>query len=138
MGWRSFFARNYARLKEIGIDFQSVNCVRFVGWESFEHRLLKFILCHNIYEVNHNFKTEQAVNGSVCDVIDLDTMRIYEVETSSTRRRVDVKPKAFDHPLIEDVLIVDVRKLDFDWRPIKELCKRIREAYGIVHRIRGI
>jgi|GEM_PF-2130126 hypothetical protein len=132
MGWNAFFQRNYPKLKRLGIDLREVNSVKFTGWETLEHRFMKFLICHNIYRIKHNFKTEQSINGSVCDVIDLDSRIIYEIETNNTPRRAGVKIKAFCHPLIEDMLIVDIRKLDFDWSLIKKLSDEIAQRYGII------
>jgi len=110
MNWNTFLRKNYDRITRLGIGLKDVNTVRFQRGEHFAHQLVKFIICHHLFKLKHRFKTEQPVVNGICDVIDLDTSVIYEIESHVhpiVRRK---KLEAFYHPLISD-LIVDIKKL---------------------------
>ena len=121
MSWSSFLRNNYLKLKTLGIDLRDVNTIRFRGNESFRHRLVKFLICQRLFSLGHHFKTEQPIKSSVCDVIDLDTFVIYEIENSATMEIRKKKLDEFYHPYIEDIVIVDIRKLKVNWKEIAKL-----------------
>ena len=114
----------------MGIDLKDLNTLRFQRSEYFTHQLIKFIICHHLLRLKHHFKTEQPIRNSVCDIIDLDTFIIYEIETNvgPTLRRK--KLEDFYHPLIEDIFIVDVKKLKH-WGSIFQLRKEVAKYCGL-------
>lgn len=90
---------------------KDINTIRFQGGEHFAHQLVKFMICHHLFKLKHHFKTEQFIGNGICDVIDLDTFVIYEIESHVhpiVRRK---KLETFYHPLISDIMIVDIKKL---------------------------
>ncbi|MCW4003681.1 MAG: hypothetical protein NWE95_07205 [Candidatus Bathyarchaeota archaeon] len=95
--------------------------------ESFSHRVAKLVICNLLTEAGHHFKTEQPINEAVCDVIDLDTFVIYEIESHANSTIIKRKLDDFLHPLIEDLIVVDLRKMDIDWEPIFMLRDKIRK-----------
>lgn len=118
--------RNHTKLVQMGIDFKGVNTVKFQAHESFIHRLVKFFICHNLADLRHHFKTEQVVNGFVCDVIDLSSMIVYEVESNINFEKRKKKFEMFYHPYIEDIVMVDVKKLDCNWISANKLSDAIK------------
>lgn len=125
MSWDSFIGRNYYKIRVLGIDLKGVNSIRFSGNESFKHRVVKFMVCHLLSMKGHRFKTEENIKGSICDVIDLDNFIIYEVESKATKRTLRKKLDDFYHPYIEDIIVIDIRKLRYDWNPILKLRDKI-------------
>lgn len=135
MSWSTFVRRNYWKIKRLGIDLNELNTVRFRIGETFEHRLVKFIICEYLFLLKHHFKTEQSVIHGVCDVIDLDTFVIYEVETNATKKVKENKLETFYHPLIEDIFIVNLKELKVDWSCFLKLSERIARHCGLKRRI---
>ena len=131
MSWETFLRKNYPKIDVLGIGLNGLNTVKLDGNESLEHRMIKFLICHNIFEAGHHFKTEQPIKDSVCDVIDLDTMTVYEIETNATLSMRSNKLEAFYHPYIEDIVIIDLRKLGFEWLKTFELSDRVRRICNI-------
>jgi len=131
MGWEHFLRKNYPKINQLGIGLNGLNTLRFDGNESFEHRLIKFLICHNIFEAGHHFKTEQLIKDSICDVIDLDTLVIYEIEANATLQKNKEKLEAFYHPYIEDIVIIDSKKLGSDWPTLAALSDKIRRLCNV-------
>lgn len=129
--WEVFLRKNYKKLAQMGISLNEINTVKFHPKELFTHRLVKFLISHHIFELNHFFKTEQSINNAVCDVIDLSTMVVYEIESDIARGKSKKKLMQYDHPYIEDLFIVDVRKLDCDWLSIRKLSDEIKLHCGL-------
>jgi hypothetical protein len=112
----------------MGINLRGTNTIKFCGGkESFSHRIAKLALCHLLTKAGHNFKTEQPIGEAVCDVIDLDTLVIYEIESHANSTIIKKKLDDFLHPLIEDLIIVDLRKMDIDWEPVFALRDKIKK-----------
>jgi hypothetical protein len=111
MSWELFVRRNYERTTQLGIGLKDLDHIKCGCGEHFTHQLVKFIICHHLLKLKHHFKTEQPVGKSICDIIDLNTFTIYEIESNLSPRIARKKLEVFYHPLIEDILIVDVRKL---------------------------
>jgi hypothetical protein len=130
MNWEAFRKNNYEGMMQLGIDLRNLDSVRLSAGELFRHQLIKFIICHHLTELRHHFKTEQLVRDSICDIIDLDTFRIYEVETQSSPGTAKRKLEDFYHPLIEDVFIVDLKKLKH-WSNVFDLCKEVARLCGL-------
>lgn len=82
MSWERFLRKNYERITQLGIGLKDLNTIKFQGGEHFTHQLIKFIICHHLLKLKHHFKTEQPIRNSICDIIDLDTFVIYEIETN--------------------------------------------------------
>jgi len=122
---------NYLKLKTLGIDLRDINTVRFRGNESFRHRLIKFLISQELFSLGHRFKTEQPIKSSVCDVIDLDTLVIYEVESNPTMEVMKRKLREFYHPYIEDIVIVDIRKIKVNWREMDKLRNEVSRFSGL-------
>jgi len=111
MNGYTFLRKNHDRISRLAISLKDMNTIRFQGTEHFAHQLVKFMICHHLLRLKHHFKTEQLIKNSVCDIIDLDTFIIYEIESHVhpiVRRK---KLEAFYHPLITDIQIVDIKKL---------------------------
>ena len=125
------FRKNWNKLRALGIDWRGINTIKFNGYESFSHRVIKFILCHLIYQMGHNFKTEQPIKKAVCDVIDLDTFVVYEIECNPTPLAIKRKMKDYSNPLIQDLIILDLRKMNIEWEPIFRLRDEIKKYSGI-------
>jgi hypothetical protein len=111
MSWNAFLKKNYEKIMQLGIDLKELNCVRIGNGESFAHQLVKFMICHHLLALKHRFKTEQQIGSAICDIIDLDTFIIYEIESSVSPFFVRKKLEDFYHPIIEDIFIVDIKKL---------------------------
>ena len=124
--------RNGEKLKVLGIDLRDINRIRFRNCkESFSHRIVKLVLCHLLERAGHNFKTEQPIGNAVCDVIDLDTFVVYEIETYANSTIIRKKLNDFRHPLIEDLIILDLRKMNLDWEHIFNLKDKIKKYCGL-------
>jgi len=116
MNWNTFLRKNYDRLTRLNICLKDVNTISMI--------------CHHIFKLKHHFKTEQFIRNGICDVIDLDTFVIYEIESHVhpiVRRK---KLEAFYHPLIEDILIVDIKKLKH-WSSVFRFRDQIRKCCGL-------
>lgn len=120
------------KIKRLGIDLRGLNTVKFVKGESFPHRFVKFLICHALFRQGHRFKTEQHINNAICDVIDLDALVIYEVETNSNPSTMKRKLEDFYHPFIEDIIIVSLKSLNFDWKALSEIRKQIEKYCGLI------
>jgi len=131
MSWDILLRRNYPKIKQLGIDLNGVNTLRFDGNENLEHKLIKFLICHNLFEAGHHFMTEQPIKEAICDVIDLDTLIIYEIEANATLSKSKEKLEAFYHPYIEDIVIIDLRKLSFDRLEIVTLSDEVRRFCNV-------
>jgi len=132
MSWNTFLRKNYLKIKRLGIDLRGLNTVKFMKGESFPHRFVKFLICHALFKRGHRFKTEQQIDNAICDVIDLDNLVIYEVETNSNPSTMRRKLEDFYHPFIEDIIIVSLKSLNFDWRTLSEICEQIEKYYGLI------
>jgi len=130
MSWDAFLKHNYEKIMQLDIDLRNLDSVRLSAGELFRHQLIKFIICHHLTELRHHFKTEQPIRDSICDIIDLDTFRIYEIETRSSPSVAKKKLDNFYHPLIEDVFIVDLKKLKH-WGNIFDLRKEVARLCGL-------
>jgi hypothetical protein len=130
MSWDTFLKNNYEKMMQLGIDLRNLDSVRLSAGEMFRHQLVKFIICHHLTELRHHFKTEQLIRNAICDIIDLDTLRIYEVETRFAPSVAKKKLEDFYHPLIEDVFIVDLKKLKH-WANIFDLRKEVARLCGL-------
>jgi hypothetical protein len=130
MSWNIFFRKNYEKMTQLGIGLEDLNVIKIRAGEFFRHQLVKFIICHHLIELKHHFKTEQVVVGGICDIIDLDTFTIYEVESNPSPINTRKKLNDFDHPLIEDLLIVDLRKLK-RWRNVFDLRREVAKLVGL-------
>lgn len=134
MSWSLFLSKNWRTLDALKINFRNLNTVKFHSRESFSHRMTKCILCHLLWEKGHYFATEQPINDSICDVIDLNTFVIYEIEAQAIPSGIKKKLDDFRHPLIEDLVIVDLRKMDMDWVPVLEVSDDIKKVCGLKYK----
>lgn len=78
-------------------------------------------------KAGHRFKTEQPLNEAVCDVIDLDAFVVYEIESYANSAIIKKKLDDYRHPFVEDLFILDLRKLKLNWTPIYDLKDRIKK-----------
>jgi hypothetical protein len=130
MNWNAFVKGNYEKMMQLGIDLRDLDSVRLSAGEMFRHQLIKFIICHHLTGLRHHFKTEQPIRNAICDIIDLDTFTIYEVETRSAPSVAKRKLEDFFHPLIEDILIVDLKKLK-SWNNVFDLRQEVAKLCGL-------
>jgi len=130
MSWARFLRKNYDRIKQLGIDLKDINTIKVGNGELFRHQLAKFLICHHLLRLKHHFKTEQAICKGICDVIDLDTFTIYEIESNLSPILTRKKLEDFYHPLIEDILIVDLKK-SRRWSAISKLKDDVRKYCGL-------
>ena len=117
---------NYWRIKKLGIELKGVNSLKFGCKESLIHRIVKTVVCHNLFQSGHYFKTEEHVRKAMCDVIDLTTFTIYEIEVYPTPKKIREKLRSFRSRYINDVIIIDLRKLKVDWQPLFELNDKVK------------
>ena len=129
--WSRFVRRNYWKLKQLHIDLDNMNTIRFQSQETLKHRLAKKAICHYLFENSHFFKTEQKIRAGICDVIDLNNLIIYEVESYPTPKTEMEKLEQYRHPLIEDIVIIDLRKLDFDWYELVRFSDEIKKKVNL-------
>lgn len=95
MDWQTFLEKQNLRLLRLGVDLSGINTVRFHPREHFRHRLVKFLICNHLFELKRNFKTEQLVKSTACDVLDLQNMVVYEIEGEVTNMKLKEKVKRF-------------------------------------------
>lgn len=130
MSWNRFLKKNYERIKQLNIDLRDINVIKIGNGESFKHQLIKFLICHHLLRLKHHFKTEQTINSAICDIIDLDTFIIYEIESNISPFLTRKKLEDFYHPLIEDIFLVDLKKLRH-WRSIFALKDEVEKYCGL-------
>jgi hypothetical protein len=130
MSWNTFLRKNYEKMKQLGIDLKELNNIRLSGGEHFKHQLVKFLICHHLFKLKHHFKTEQPLGNSICDIIDLDTFTVYEIESNVKTSLLRKKLEDFYHPLIEDILVVDMKKLK-RWNSVFALKEEVGEYCGL-------
>ncbi|MEM2129776.1 MAG: hypothetical protein QXZ70_04175 [Candidatus Bathyarchaeia archaeon] len=115
----------------MGIDLRGVNSLRFNSREPLKHRVGKLPVCHSLFKAGHRFKTEQLINGKQCDIIDLDTFVIYEIESQGRLGIMKKKIDDFTHPYVEDLVIVDLGKVQSDWCEFYRLSDYLRRKYNL-------
>ncbi|MEM3506356.1 MAG: hypothetical protein QW589_01265 [Candidatus Bathyarchaeia archaeon] len=130
MSWEAFLSRRYVKLRTLRIELKALNTIKLQASEDFRHALAKFLVCYGIFNNNHHFKTEQKINNAVCDVIDLDNFIIYEIESDAGMTKQKKKLEDFYHPYIEDIIIVDLKKIE-GWEAIDRLFNSVCLHYGI-------
>jgi len=74
VSWESFLDKSYGRLKTLGIELTGINTVRYHSNEPLEHRFVKFLIAHHLFERRRYFKTEQPIKNATCDVIDTTSL----------------------------------------------------------------
>jgi len=131
MKWEQLIRKNGKKLETLGINLKGVNTIKFRGKESFSHRVVKLVICHLLAKAGHNFKTEQPIKDNVCDIIDLDSLIVYEIETYPNSTIIYKKLDDFLHPYIEDLVIVNLRKIDYDWVPVYCLRDEMAKCCGL-------
>ncbi len=131
MSRETFLRKQYEKLTRLGIDLEGLNTIRLQGSEDFNHALTKFIVCFGILRGGHRFKTEQRINSSICDIIDLDNFIIYEIESNADSAKHKSKLGDFYHPYIEDIVIIDLKKLS-GWEAVGSLFDSVCSRYGIL------
>ena len=131
MSREMFLRKQYEKLTRLGIVLGGVNTLRFQGSEEFNHALAKFLVCFGILRDGHRFKTEQKINSSICDIIDLDNFIIYEIESNADSAKHKSKLEDFYHPHIEDIVIIDLKKLS-GWEAVGNLFDSVCSRYGIL------
>jgi len=92
-----------------------------------KHCMAKLIVCHYLLENGHFFKTEQKLNRNYCDVIDLNTFIVYEIETNPSDPIRVKKLDKFYHPLIEDIIIIDLKKMKHDWYELIKFSEQVKK-----------
>jgi hypothetical protein len=130
MSWSRFLKKNYDRIMQLGIDLKDINVIKVGNGELFKHQLVKFLICYHLLALKHHFKTEQPICKGICDVIDLDTFTIYEIESNLSPFLRRKKLEDFYHPLIEDIFIVDLKKMRH-WRSIFALRDEVEKYCGL-------
>lgn len=129
--WGIFVKNNRKKLRQMGIELKGMNSIKFVSKEPLKHRLGKLLVCHNLFKAGHRFKTEQMINKNQCDVIDLKTFGIYEIESYATPRIIKKKIDDFNHPYIEDLVIIDLKKIQSDWYEIVKLSDQMKRLCNL-------
>jgi len=130
VNWEQLLRKNGKKFEILGIALRGIDAIKFRPKETLSHRLAKFIVCYLLAKEHHHFKTEQPINEAVCDVIDLDTLIVYEIESYAHSTTIKKKLDDFRHPLIEDLIILDLRKMNLDWEPFYGLRDRISKYCG--------
>lgn len=98
-------------------DFNRMMC-----WkkdETIDHWSIKCLIFKILREMGRTVVGEANMGGGYCDVIDLDTGYIYEVETNPTPQTTKDKILRYNSAFITDIIII----------PIKELPKGDKERY---------
>jgi len=128
MKFEQLVKENGRQLESMGIDLRELDTLKFGPKETLSHRVTKLILCHLLRKAGHHFKTEQPINKAICDVIDLDTFVVYEIESYANSTTIKKKLDDYRHPFVEDLFILDLRKLKLNWTPIYDLKDRIKQV----------
>lgn len=131
MKFNLFLRRSWQRLEALNINLRHLNTVRFHMKESFSHRMAKCMLCSLLWEADHFFVAEQPINDSICDILDLNTFIVYEIESFPHASTIKKKLDDFRHPMIEDLVILDLRKMGLEWGPVREVSDRIKKKCAL-------
>lgn len=129
MRYELFLKRNWDKLKILKFDSRYLNSIRFCPLESFGHRITKLVICHLLAKSGHFFATELPINEAKCDIIDLSDFIVYEIEANTNSTIIKKKMDDFRHPFIEDLMIVDLKKLGLDWTPFYALKDKISKRF---------
>jgi hypothetical protein len=132
MSWGTFVRRNYTKIKDLRMDLKGINTIKPKREESFAHQLIKFLVCHHLFKLGHHFRTEQTIERGICDIIDLDDFVIYEIETNPTTNGIKRKLEELNNPVIKDIIIIDVRRLNVDWKGIMKLRKEVSKYCSFI------
>lgn len=94
--------------EEIGDFWENEGVVKYHA-DGYKHFLVKSAICFVLRKNGHDFATEHEFpNGRICDVLDLETFHVYEIETNASES--DVKEKLgnfWDYDGIRDTLVID-------------------------------
>lgn len=90
------------------------------GNESVKHFLVKALIFKILRERSRTVGTEVEVNGGIVDVLDVDNLIAYEVETNLTKKKILEKLQM----RVRDIFFIDTREVPND---IFEAEKFLRE-----------
>ncbi len=105
-------SKSFDLLKENGfvITDRNKNCLFLHNsHESMKHFIVKAMIFKILRERGRNVGTEIETRNGIADVIDLDNLIVYEIETSVSKNKIKEKLNQFKD--FRDLFIVDARKL---------------------------
>jgi hypothetical protein len=112
-GLAYFRSREMLREAGVAISESKVNCLLTnSGSETMKHWLVKAVIFKILRGMGRRVGTEVEVNGGIVDVLDMDNMIAYEVETCLTREKL--KSKLTSLSGIRDVFFIDVSEVPDD------------------------
>lgn len=112
-GLAYFRSREMLHEAGLAISESKVNCLlAHNGSETMKHWLVKAVIFKVLRRMGRRVGTEVEVNGGIVDILDLDNMIAYEVETDLTREKL--KSKLASLSGMRDVFFIDVLEVPDD------------------------
>ena len=112
-GVPEFKARKMLRAAGMVLPTSSRNCVYAHNCkESMKHWLVKCMVFKILRERRRTVGTEIEVDGGIVDVIDADNLIAYEIESKTTKQKIEEVRRLG----VKDVFLIDLRDVPDDRR----------------------
>ena len=89
--------------------------------ESMQHFIVKAMIFKILRKMGRSVGTEIETKGGIADVIDLDNLIVYEVETNLNKNKIKEKLNQFKE--FRDLFLIDVRKLPKNLKQLENKLK---------------
>ena len=108
-----FVAEDLLNKKGIVVNLHNLNCLFLHNLrESTKHFIVKAILFKLLRNKRRRVACEVEINSGIVDLVDLDNLIAYEIESKPTKRKMEEKVKNYE--AVKDVIFIDLRKVPND------------------------
>lgn len=118
-----FMAERLLRSKGLVLNDSNKNCLFLHANESTKHWIVKAIIFKILKERERTVGTEIEVEGGIVDLIDVDNLIVYEIESKLTKEKKDRRIKELDS--VNDIFFINLNKVPNDWEKAEIYLKDI-------------
>jgi hypothetical protein len=103
---------------------KSVNCLYLNnGKETVKHFVVKAILFKILREKGRKVATEVDIIHDVVDLIDLDNLIAYEIETNPTKEKVNKRARELN--FVKEIFFIDLKKLPDNIEKLERILEKM-------------
>lgn len=118
-----FMAEKLLKSKGLVLNDSNKDCLFFHGNESTKHWLVKALIFKILKERERTVGTEIEVDSGIVDLIDVDNLIVYEIESNLTKERKNVRMKELNS--VNDIFFINLNKIPNNWEKAERYLKEI-------------
>jgi UTP-glucose-1-phosphate uridylyltransferase len=119
-----FEAKKLLEERGIVVNSTNVNCLFSYNLkESLKHFIVKAMIFKILRNKKRKVACEVEINNGIVDLLDIDNLIAYEVESKLTKRKI--KNKLKNYRAVRDVIFIDLKKVPNNFEKAEKFLRKV-------------